>query len=220
MWNDTELLICYHCGNRVPHKRVGYQRGQELFEHIDGQRHNEDFDYYLYQCPTCQGISIYGDFSGYSNHESMEQTRIYPRGSQLLPERHKVASTKCVPERIQRIYEEIWPLRHIAPNAFAGQIRRALEFICHDQKAQGRTLFEQLKDLSNRGVFPGYFSEITELMRLIGNLGAHAAEQEVDFWDAELLDDFFRAVVEYVYIAPSRIERLKERIDVRKQSGT
>lgn len=150
----------------------------------------------------------------------MEQTRIYPRGSQLLPERHKVASTKCVPKRIQRIYEEIWPLRHIAPNAFAGQIRRALEFICHDQKAQGRTLFEQLKDLSSRGVFPGYFSEITELMRLIGNLGAHAAEQEVDFWDAELLDDFFRAVVEYVYIAPSRIERLKERIDARKHSGT
>jgi hypothetical protein len=104
----------------------------------------------------------------------MEQTRIYPRGSQLLPERHKVASTKCVPERIQKIYEEIWPLRHIAPNAFAGQIRRALEFICHDQEAQGRTLFEQLKDLSNRGTFPGYFSEITELMRLIGNFGAHA----------------------------------------------
>lgn len=59
-----------------------------------------------------------------------------------------------------------------------------------------------------------------DFMRIIANLGAHAAEQEVDFWDPELLDDFFRAVVEYVYIAPSGTERLKERINNRKQSST
>lgn len=220
MLNDTELLICYHCGNKVPQKRVGYQRGQQLFEHIDGQRYNEDFDYYLYLCPTCQGVSIYGDFAGYSSQESMDARRLYPRGGQLRPEQHKVASSKCVPERILRIYEEIWPLRHIAPNAFAGQIRRALEFICRDQKAQGRTLFEQLKDLVARGTFPGYFSEITDLMRQIGNLGSHAGESDVDFWDAELLDDFFCSIVEYVYIAPSKIERLKQRIGSRSDGST
>ena len=63
-----------------------------------------------------------------------------------------------------------------------------------------------------RGTFPGYFAEITDLMRQIGNLGAHAGDEDVNFWDAELLDDFFRSVVEYVYIAPSEIERLKQRI--------
>jgi len=179
MGNETELLVCYHCGNRVPLKRVGYQRGQELYEHIDGQRYSADFDYFLYQCPTCQGISIYGDFTDYPRTDSMERQRIYPRGSQLIPEAHKVASVACIPERIVKIYEEIWPLRHIAPNAFAGQVRRALEFICRDQAAKGKTLFEQLKDLVSRGAFPGYFSEVTDLMRQIGNLGAHAGESEV-----------------------------------------
>jgi hypothetical protein len=48
-------------------------------------------------------------------------------------------------------------------------------------------------------------------MRHIGNLGSHAGDKDVDFWDAELLDDFFRSAVEYVYIAPSKIERLKQR---------
>jgi hypothetical protein len=48
-------------------------------------------------------------------------------------------------------------------------------------------------------------------MRKVGNLGAHAGDDEVDFWDAELLDEFFRFVVEYVYITPSRILRLKQR---------
>ncbi len=214
MWNDTELLTCYHCGNKVPQKKVGYQRGQQLFEHIDGQRFNEDFDYYLYTCPTCQGVSIYGDFTAYSNEESMYRCLLYPQGAQLLPARHKVFSLDCIPENILRIYEEIWPLRHIAPNAFAGQIRRALEFICHDQNAQGRTLFQKLKDLVEKGTFPGYFSEITDLMRQIGNLGSHAGDSDVDFWDAELLDDFFRAIVEYIYIAPSKKERLKQRINM------
>ena len=77
----------------------------------------------------------------------------------------------------------------------------------------------KLKDLVAKGTFPGYFSEITDLMRQIGNLGSHAGESDVDFWDAELLDDFFRSVVEYIYIAPSKIERLKERINIRPAHG-
>lgn len=220
MGNATELLICYHCGNRVPHTQVGYQRGQELYEHIDGQRYSEDFDYFLYQCPTCSGISIYGDFAQYARYDSMERKRLYPRGCQLVPEGHKVTPASCIPERIVRLYEEIWPLRHIAPNAFAGQVRRALEVICHDQNAEGRTLFDQLNDLVSRGAFPGYFSEVTNLMRKIGNLGVHAADTEVDFWDAELLDDFFRAVVEYVYVVPAKIARMKQRIGNRDVEGT
>ena len=122
-----------------------------------------------------------------------------------------MASRDCVPARILKLYEEIAPLRHIAPNAFAGQIRRALEFICRDQKAQGETLFQQVKDLVSRGTFPGYFAEIADLMRHIGNLGAHASDHDIDNWDAELLDDFFRSVVDYVYIVPSKLKRLKHR---------
>jgi hypothetical protein len=36
---------------------------------------------------------------------------------------------------------------------------------------------------------------MTDLLRRVGNLGAHAGDAEVDFWDAELLDDFFRSVI-------------------------
>ena len=57
-------------------------------------------------------------------------------------------------------------------------------------------------------------------MRQIGNLGAHAGDGEVDFWDAELLDDFFRAVVEYVYVVPSKIARMKQRISQASADGT
>jgi uncharacterized protein DUF4145 len=215
---SIEVLLCYHCANTVPLRRVGAYKGQQLFEHFDGQRFNEDFFYNLYQCPTCRGISVYGDFVKSPERKNFAARLIYPRGAHLLPEPHKVASLDCVPARIVKLYEEVWPLRHVAPNAFAGQIRRALEMICHEQKAQGKNLFQQLENLVALGTFPGYFAEITDLMRHVGNLGAHGGDEDVDFWDAELLDDFFRSVVEYVYIAPSKIQRLKKRIGVRTPS--
>jgi hypothetical protein len=76
----------------------------------------------------------------------------------------------------------------------------------------GKDLFAKLKDLSSKGVFPGYFSQITALLRKVGNMGAHANEAELGVFDAELIDDFFRSVVDYVYIAPARIKRMENRL--------
>lgn len=213
--NPIEVLGCHHCGNTTPHQRVASHRGRQLFEQDGDRRYYEDYDYDLFQCPTCRGVSVFGDFVTYPNHSTFSARRIYPHGSNLLPEQHKLATVDCIPARIVKLYDEIAPLRHSAPNAFAVQIRRGLEFICRDKQARGDTLFQQLKDLAARGTFPGYFAEITDLMRHIGNLGAHATKRDLDIYDAELLDDFFRSVVEYVYVAPSKIERLKQRLKSR-----
>src|ERR1039457_4335704 len=102
---DSEVLVCYHCANTVPQQRVGSFRGQQLYEHFDGRRFNGDFSYDLFQCPTCQGISIYGDFIKFPRCKTLAARRIYPRGSHLLPEAHKLASKECVPERIIKLYE-------------------------------------------------------------------------------------------------------------------
>jgi hypothetical protein len=93
-----------------------------------------------------------------------------------------------------------------------GQIRRLLEFICNDQGASGKTLFDKLNHLTSKGIFPGYFANITDLLRRVGNMGAHAMPEDVSVWDAELIDDFFRSVIEYVYVAPAKIKRMRERL--------
>jgi hypothetical protein len=123
-----------------------------------------------------------------------------------------MSPSQPIPERIYTIYQEVWPLRHRSPTAFIGQIRRLLEFVCKDKNASGTDLFDKLEDLVTKGVFPGYFAEITDLLRKIGNLGAHADDRELSVWDAELVDDFFRSVVEYVYVAPAKIKRMQRRI--------
>lgn len=212
MWNETEVLICYHCGNRVPQMCVGHNRGKELFEQMDGHRFNEDFDYFFYQCPTCDGISIYGDFSRYSSKDSMEKCRIYPVGDRLLPQVHRIASVNCLPEAVYKGYQEIWPLKQISPGAFVAQIRRVLEVICRDKNAKGKTLFEMLQDLEIRGILPGHFSTMSALIRRIGNLGTHVDDYAIDVWDAELIDDFFLLIIDYVYVVPSRIERINQRL--------
>jgi hypothetical protein len=208
------ILLCFHCGNLVPQDHLKTFTGQEMFERFEGRNFYEEFEYQIFACSTCKGVSIYGDFLRYPRKGSLPERRIYPQGSQLLPENHKIASSHCVPKSIVDCYQEVWPLRHISPNAFAGQIRRALEMICDDQKAEGDTLFTRLKHLSRRGTFPGHFGDVVDLMRQIGNIGAHNGQSEIDFWDAELMDDFFRALIEYVYILPSRILRLRQRLQI------
>ncbi len=78
-------------------------------------------------------------------------------------------------------------------------------------------MFDQLRDLTSRGAFPGHFSNITDLMRRVGNIGVHATDHDVDIWEAELLDDFFLAVIEYLYVTPSKIERLRARLAARNE---
>jgi hypothetical protein len=198
--------------NTVPLILVATQSGKELYEEIDHRRFFEAYEVSIYRCPTCEGLSLFGDYLQYPRTKAFAEKRLYPRGSMLLPAKHLLGDPNCVPKRTLAEYEQIWPLRFLAPTAFAISIRLLLEGICIEQQAQGNTLFKQLKDLVARGTFPGNFAEITDLVRQVGNLGAHSAATDIDVWDAELLDDFFRSIIEYVYIVPSKIARLKQRI--------
>lgn len=212
MRDKSEILVCYHCGNRAPHCRLAVHQGQELFDYDGKIRYKEEFLYYVYKCKTCEGISIYGDFSQYGEPErSLDEMRLYPEGSKLEPKSHTVSPSPCIPIHVREIYEEIWPLRHLAPNAFAGQVRRLLEFVCKDCEASGGKLFHQIQDLIKKGIFPAHISKIADKLRNMGNVGSHAAESEIGYGKAELIDYFFRSVIEYVYIIPAQLKRLSER---------
>jgi hypothetical protein len=212
MFNPTELILCGHCGNKTPHaQQFAYRHTVLVDETEDGQKFYDDYDWVAYVCATCGSLSLFGKFD-HENVEGMEKYKLYPKGSSLLPPSHMMSPAQPIPKKIYALYEEVWPLRHRSPSAFIGQVRRLLEYICKDKKASGADLFSKLKDLVSKGIFPGYFKEITDLMRKVGNLGAHASDAELSIWDAELIDEFFRSVLEYVYIALAKIKRMEERI--------
>lgn len=103
-------------------------------------------------------------------------------------------------------------MKKISPTAFAVMVRRALEYMCLDQKAAGKSLHKQLEDLAKRKIIPDTLAEMSDSLRLLGNLGAHASNFKIGREDTAIIDDFFMALLEYVYIAPEKIKSFKEKI--------
>jgi hypothetical protein len=126
-----------------------------------------------------------------------------------------MSPSRPIPEPILRAYAGAWPLRHVNPAAFANQIRRALEYVCQDRGAIGRSLAEQLRDLAQRSVFPPDLASTGDLLRQLGNIGSHATTDEIDAWDAELADELFVMILRYVYLVPAHISRMKQRMSMR-----
>lgn len=205
------VIECGHCGNITPHERIFDYVHPMVFEQFDDELLNADFTWLCYRCGTCGGLNVFGDFLMDSTSD-ISRTRLHPKASSILPPAHLLSPGQPIPTKVYNVYREIWPLRHRSPAAFVAQIRRLLEYICDDKSASGKDLFEKLNDLVEKGVVLGCFSEMTDLLRRVGNLGSHATDMELDIWDAELVDDVFRSVVDAVYVAPARLERMKERM--------
>jgi hypothetical protein len=178
----------------------------------------DNFNYFVYACETCGGLSVLGCFrndeADYEpDYQAPPYPRLYPLGPDIDPAPHTVSGGNPVPEPVRRAYRDAWPLQHVAPGAFANQIRRALEFICDERGATGPNLYQRLQALASSGVFPPGLVDVATLIREVGNIGSHASEKEVSRWDAELLDALFRMILEYVYIGPARLKRLRDRIN-------
>ncbi len=210
---QNQILDCNYCGNRTPHVlRFEYEHSMFFDEFDNNEKLYEPFTWLCYSCGTCGGLNIFGAFQFEFPIDSLEHARLYPRGADILPPSHTLSPNQPVPLKIITLYEEVWPLRHRAPAAFIGQVRRLLEFVCADKEASGKDLYSKLQDLSAKGVLPGYFTQISDLLRKVGNIGVHAVDENLSVWDAELIDDFFRSIIDYVYIAPARIKRMENRM--------
>jgi len=124
-----------------------------------------------------------------------------------------------VPKHITQIYEEAALIQKASPDAFAVQIRRGLEAICAERGIKGKTLNIGLKELAERGEIPKVLVEATDVLRLLGNVGAHWTGQHVHPSQIPALDDFFKAVVEYIFVAPSKLQEFKNQLEAFKKSG-
>lgn len=214
-----KILRCYNCGNETNHEMIFHQVSNILYDMFETEagwnKANNNFHYYLFKCSTCTGLNIIGGFENEININSNKFQRLYPTGPNIRVELHKLDQAKQpVPEKLLKKYEEIWFLRMQVPNAFANQIRRCLEMICNDFHAKGKTLFSKLIDLKEKGLLPGENEELTRVIREVGNIGSHDSGQDLDIWDVELLDEFFKTIVDYLYIVPAKLKRLNTRLIV------
>lgn len=205
------VAFCPHCGNRVPQQLV-YQTHFCSYG-FDREGNKTDYDcpaaYFVAECGTCHEILVYLA-EGYLPEEDKfsDAGLIWPDPGFLDP---------GVPELIREIYKEAKVIKNLAPNAFAVQIRRALEALCDDRGAKKGNLFDRLNELAKNQEIPPVLSEMSDVIRLIGNIGAHASQQNVKPGHVRVIDEFFKAIIEYVYVAPRKIKQLKELIEKDKK---
>ena len=212
MSETRAVAFCPHCGNRAP-QRLVYTHDYVPEAYTDDGKRVPDMEgrYFVAVCETCGDLLVYNAFAAMPDPQHFagpESDLVWPKPAKL---------DESVPERVRECYDEAARIKSIAPNAFAVQIRRALEALCDDRAAPGRSLQERLQRLSEKGEIPPVLAEMTTILRLLGNVGAHLTEERVTPMDAWAIDDFFRAVIEYVYVAPSRVKDFRDRL--RKTRG-
>lgn len=191
---SDRVLVCPQCGAEAP---------QRLSFHHCPKRKNEQRTrrfavYWIAVCHACNEFSIWGDeqFHGLVGFHSGNLSVVYPT---------KDLARELVPDRIARIYSEASCIRELAPNGFSVLVRRALEAICDDKNIKDGVLAKRLELLVSQEQFPKSIAGITNVIRLVGNIGAHAGSTDVSPDQAHMLDDFFRFVIEFVYVVPTRL---------------
>jgi len=204
------VAFCPHCGNRAPQKLVYRQRYRGVWFSVNGDVSKEEDSelpgptyYYVVVCETCNEVLVYHSVGVPASHFS-EADLVYPEPGELH---------YSVPDVVANCYKEAARIKNLAPNAFAVQIRRALEALCEDRGVNERTLARSLNVLAERGEIPATLAEMTDILRLLGNIGAHAADQSVKPGHVHVMDDFFKAVVEYVYVAPYKLQEFRKKLE-------
>lgn len=191
-------LLCQHCGNKGIHTVLEVAKEIESLELEPGVSFDYDFDIVFCRCENCLRHSLFSFLEG-----NMEESfSLYPREKSI---------DQIVPISIREAYSEALRVKKISYIAFPILIRRALDLLCKHEKAKGRNLEEKIKYLGEKGIIPKVLSEMADALRLLGNDCAHD-NKSLDVHDIEILDSFYSSIIEYVYIAPNKIEQLKEKL--------
>jgi hypothetical protein len=199
------VAFCPHCNNRAPqtliHSQTFEDKGYGVSDDTEGFIPSI---YHVDSCDTCNEILVYLDFGEQFGAEHFEDSDLaWPQKKTL---------SKSVPRDVNRIYEEAASIRSKSPDAFAVQIRRGLEAICINRGVKEENLARALKELADKGEIPPILSEMSDVLRLLGNVGAHWTGQRVHPLQTRALDEFFMAIVEYIYIAPSKLKEFREQL--------
>jgi hypothetical protein len=210
----TKIAFCPHCGNKTTQLLLYTHDCEDIITLDDEEgEHDESFPvvYYLTVCETCSLPILYGELLWATDEKDFQ-------GSSLIWPKQKELSRK-IPQRIREYYEEAIRIKKIAPSAFAGQIRKCLEALCDDRKIKQGNLFNRLEELANNGEIPKHFIEMADIVRFFGNIGVHSTETNIPSLPVDTIEDFFTAIIEYVYGFPSRIEKIKQSYKKYKQKG-
>jgi hypothetical protein len=198
-----QVAFCPHCGHDSPQLLLTLD-----FERV-GYHHGDFFTFVI--CDTCGCPLIYLTRLRLGKKHKERGAFYYGlRASELVYPKPD-AIHRAVPEKITRSFAEALKIKRTAPTAFAALIRRCLEMVCHERGAVKGVLAAKLNDLAAKGDIPPALAGMTEVIRDLGNTASHDdVEIEAEF--ADVIEDFFRAILDYVYVRPHQIKDIATKL--------
>lgn len=132
-----------------------------------------------------------------------------------------------IPVEIGEDFKEALRCRWVnAYKATVAMCRRSLEGSCYGLKADGDTLEEQIDDLAKKGIITASLKEWARRIRLTGNRGAHAPDNEKQLQEtptekhADAILEFTRQYFENVYTMPFKVKAFDDPQSLKAASGS
>ena len=205
--------VCNHCGNFTLIDVLWEETHNTTWEETHNPKDELNFFTFdqgtmklrLSRCIVCSEITLkevlnyedkFGDF--YS-----EEKIYYPITKTF---------SNNLPSTVNRAYWTALKVKPIDPNAFAVSVGRTLEAAYNHERAQGRNLTQKLDFLVQNGRIPKTLAEMAKQLKELRNLGAHDDEDEVTEEDIPIILEFLEAILEYLYVAPAKIEAVRTRL--------
>lgn len=202
--------FCPTCGNTAPQRVVDAHLYSGTWYSEEGRPRRGLPDLYAVYCicETCDAPVLYDGIDPRELDFPSWPQLVYPRVADY---------DDAVPSAVQKIYHQAISCKQQSPLAFAILIRKALEAICDERgvekgKRKERNLSVRLQKLIAKAQIPPILAKMTDVLRTLGNTAAHDAPDDVTVPMTWAIDDFFQAIVEYVYVAPSKLAEFEERL--------
>jgi hypothetical protein len=192
------------------------------------------FATFLIQCPSCERKSFLGTIvlselitsEGATSKWRYEYYELFVFPAQEA--RYELADIpSSYPSLIKTVSEALFCLENSQFISAAIMFRRALQILAKDiLGAKGKELFDQLEWLKTNpnslGInLTNMFHDNSELIRKIGNQGAHPSEdltlQDFTEEDANALHDLFIIIINEVFIVPAKMQALKNDLKSRRK---
>lgn len=202
--DETFILDCMHCGNKVPMKSVGHHE-EEIYD--ENEEDHEDWLVYtilhdMFECPTCKGIT-YATRGIFGPYPDEEPEVMYPS---------LVVDYTGVPKLIKTAFESAVKTKGIDSAVCVMALGRVLEMICGDKKAIGKGLDAKVNDLVKKKILPEMMKDVCDVIRFSRNLSAHETTHTFNSRDVEALIDYLASVINYTYSLPIRVGKHRERL--------
>jgi hypothetical protein len=179
-----------------------------------GPEGDEDFDPFeniVAKCRSCKTAYVLrrDGVQTFTGWEMTPYRQVHPEDRQPLP--------FYVPASIRDSHDEA--VRCVGVRAYTAatiMARRGVEAICADHHQSKGTLAAKLTALKKEGIIDDRLHDWSEVIRDLGNSGAHDVDVTLNREDADDAIAFFEALVNYLYTFRQRYETHLRRKSVEK----